>query len=130
MASLANRAAASLKLQRYASAAEDCTQVLNLQPNHFKAVFRRAQAYEALANGRASDLATFQDYVAKAMADVKKMLVLEPKCKGHKAWLQRLQVHIPRDNVAHPYTVLNLHPDNPSARFHALRNAAHTSLTL
>ena len=95
MASLANRAAARLKLERYGQAVEDCTQVLCLQSKHTKAVFRRAQAYEALANSHAADMATFQDYVGRAMEDVKTLVVLEPTCKDHKAWHQRLKVRTP-----------------------------------
>ena len=105
VASLANRAAARLKLERYGQAVEDCTQVLCLQSKHTKAVFRRAQAYEALANGHAADMATFQDYVGRAMEDVKTLVVLEPTCKDHKAWHQRLKGML--EGAADPAPVAN-----------------------
>lgn len=43
-----NRAAAYLKLEQYTEAIEDCTESLRLAPNDPKALFRRAQAYDAL----------------------------------------------------------------------------------
>ncbi|CRL02026.1 CLUMA_CG015103, isoform A [Clunio marinus] len=43
-----NRAAAYLKTEAYERAHDDCTKSLDLQPNDQKALFRRAQALEAL----------------------------------------------------------------------------------
>jgi tetratricopeptide (TPR) repeat protein len=45
---LCNRAACYRNLYNSKKVVEDCTASLNLKPNNFKALFRRAQAYESL----------------------------------------------------------------------------------
>ncbi|KAK9803396.1 hypothetical protein WJX72_005574 [[Myrmecia] bisecta] len=54
----ANRAAAQLKLQRWAGVMEDCTEALKLDPGMYKALARRCEAFIALAalNAALADL--------------------------------------------------------------------------
>ena len=55
----ANRAMCNQQRWKYAEVAEDCTQAIELNPLHIKALVRRAQAYEALEKYKAS-LADFE----------------------------------------------------------------------
>lgn len=46
----ANRALCSIKLQRYEEAIKDCSVVLNIEPFHLKALYRRSLAYEYIGD--------------------------------------------------------------------------------
>ncbi|KAK9803402.1 hypothetical protein WJX72_006518 [[Myrmecia] bisecta] len=50
----ANRAAAQLKMQRWAGVVEDCTEALKLDPGMYKALARRCEAFIALADPNAA----------------------------------------------------------------------------
>lgn len=66
---LKNRAACYLKLERYSSALDDCTQALQICANDIKSLYRRALAYEASGN------------LTAAFKDVKYLLSIEPQNK-------------------------------------------------
>jgi len=91
VACLANRAAAFLKVDRFAEAIEDCSRTLELQPSHAKAVFRRAQAYEASANTPDIKEEAFREFVAKAADDMQRLTVLEPTNRDAKKAVTRLR---------------------------------------
>ncbi|XP_054258216.1 tetratricopeptide repeat protein 1 [Macrosteles quadrilineatus] len=61
-----NRAASKMKLELNESAIEDCTKALELNERYLKAIFRRAQLYEAT------------DKLDEALADYKKILEIDP----------------------------------------------------
>ena len=73
-----NRAAVQLKLEDYDAAVFDCNLSLDLAPNDPKALFRRCQAYEALAK------------IDLAYADAKLVHNLDPKNKAIEPVLVRL----------------------------------------
>ena len=73
-----NRAACSLKKERFDDAVDDCNKSLEYVPNDPKALFRRCQAYEAL------------DKVDSAYADAKMCHSLDPKNKSLEPILNRL----------------------------------------
>eukprot|EP00668_Euglena_longa_P003412 GGOE01003992.1.p1 GENE.GGOE01003992.1~~GGOE01003992.1.p1 ORF type:complete len:326 (+),score=63.89 GGOE01003992.1:70-978(+) len=91
VACLSNRAAVHLKMERQLEAITDCSRVIGLQPSHAKAVFRRAQAYETLANKSDASEAKFHELVSKAVDDTQRLVVLEPTNKEAKKALQRLR---------------------------------------
>jgi len=61
-----NRAAAKMKLELNESAIEDCTKALELNERYLKALYRRAQLYEAT------------DKLDEALVDYKKILEIDP----------------------------------------------------
>ncbi|XP_068210015.1 protein unc-45 homolog B [Palaemon carinicauda] len=73
-----NRAAVYLKTEDYASVVKDCTECLEISPKDPKALFRRAQAYEAL------------DKKEKAYTDARALQAVDPKNKEVQAMLARL----------------------------------------
>ncbi|XP_076036321.1 unc-45 myosin chaperone [Oratosquilla oratoria] len=73
-----NRAAVYLKTESYNDVVKDCSQVLDETPNDPKALFRRAQAYEAL------------EQQEKAYQDARAVQNLDPKNKEVQAMLARL----------------------------------------
>ncbi|XP_023167483.2 protein unc-45 homolog B [Drosophila hydei] len=82
-----NRAAAYLKLEKYTEAIEDCTESLRLAPNDPKALFRRAQAYEALNKSE------------EAYKDATALFKADPGNKSVQPMLQRLHL-IVQENMA------------------------------
>jgi len=75
---LKNRAATHLKLEQYEDAVRDCTSALEICPNDPKALFRRAQGYEAM------------DKIDSAYSDAKEVHNLDPKNKAIEPILVRL----------------------------------------
>jgi len=75
----ANRAACYAKSGRHRWVAEDCTAALELQPDHVKALMRRAQAKETMEEPDA------------ALADMKRVVELDPTVKAAAAAVPRLQ---------------------------------------
>ncbi|KAK7085106.1 Protein unc-45 A [Halocaridina rubra] len=73
-----NRAAVYLKIEEHEKAVKDCAECLELTPKDPKALFRRAQAYEAL------------DKKEKAYADARALQAIDPKNKEVQAMLARL----------------------------------------
>jgi len=73
-----NMAAVHIKLQKYERAIEECTQVLTLDKNHAKALFRRGQAHLAL-----------NDYY-KAKEDLEAADKLTPNNKPIKKELEKI----------------------------------------
>ncbi|ALC47205.1 unc-45 [Drosophila busckii] len=82
-----NRAAAYLKLEQYSEAVEDCIESLRLAPNDPKALFRRAQAYEALSKPE------------EAYKDATALFKADPSNKSVQPMLQRLHL-IVQENAA------------------------------
>ncbi|EDV91152.1 protein unc-45 homolog B [Drosophila grimshawi] len=82
-----NRAAAYLKLDKYTEAVDDCTESLRFAPNDPKALFRRAQAYEALAKPE------------EAYKDATALFKADPGNKSVQPMLQRLHL-IVQENAA------------------------------
>ncbi|TDG45878.1 hypothetical protein AWZ03_007733 [Drosophila navojoa] len=82
-----NRAAAYLKLEKYTEAVDDCTESLRLAPNDPKALFRRAQAYEALNKPE------------EAYKDATALFKADPGNKSVQPMLQRLHL-IVQENAA------------------------------
>ena len=66
---LGNRALAQLKLKKHEACVDDCTAALTLDPGYGKALYRRAQAREAL------------DKLSDAFTDLRMLLNLEPSNK-------------------------------------------------
>lgn len=62
---LANRAACYRQLYRPEECIADCTQALEIDPKHVKALIRRAQAYESMEKYKKA----LDDFVAAAQAD-------------------------------------------------------------
>jgi len=75
---LNNRGACYLKMDSFKPCIEDCTAVLELNPNDIKATLRRAQAYEAL------------EQLDKAYADYKAVLSLDPSTLAASQGTQRV----------------------------------------
>jgi len=75
----ANRAACYGKTGRHRFVAEDCTEALKLQPDHVKALMRRAQAKEAM------------DEPGQALEDMKKVVEIDPSVKAAASAIPRLQ---------------------------------------
>lgn len=75
---LKNRAAVHLKCEDYEQTVKDCTQCLEFTPKDPKALFRRAQAYEALEQHE------------KAYADIRAVQTLDPKNKEVQQMLARV----------------------------------------
>ena len=75
----ANRAAAYAKLDEHKEVIHDCSDALRIQPDYQKALLRRAQALEA------------QEHYTEAIADMKKLLELDPELKVAKAAVPRLE---------------------------------------
>ncbi|XP_042221331.1 protein unc-45 homolog B-like [Homarus americanus] len=73
-----NRAAVYLKIEDYENVVKDCTQCLEISPKDPKALFRRAQAYEAL------------EQAEKAYADARTLQVVDPKNKEVQEMLSRV----------------------------------------
>ena len=65
-----NKALCQLKLNQHAEAAETCSRVLRQDPAAVKALFRRAQAYEAL------------NKLQLALTDLREALRIDPKEKA------------------------------------------------
>ncbi|EDW59784.1 protein unc-45 homolog B [Drosophila virilis] len=82
-----NRAAAYLKLEKYTEAVDDCNESLRLGPNDPKALFRRAQAYEALNKPE------------EAYKDATALFKADPGNKSVQPMLQRLHL-IVQENAA------------------------------
>ncbi|KAL7728996.1 hypothetical protein ACLKA6_019831 [Drosophila palustris] len=82
-----NRAAAYLKLEQYQNALDDCTESLRLAPNDPKALFRRAQAYEALSKPE------------EAYRDATALFKADPGNKSVQPMLKRLHL-IVQENAA------------------------------
>eukprot|EP00962_Isochrysis_galbana_P018006 scaffold5182_cov111-Isochrysis_galbana.AAC.1 len=78
----ANRALAHLKRSEYAPAVSDCDAALAVQPRYVKALFRRAQAREGLAD------------LAAAFRDVQTLLQIDPTNREARALAQRLRLAI------------------------------------
>ena len=75
-----NRAAAHLKLASYQAALDDCTESLRLTPKDPKALFRRAQALEAL------------EKFEEAYRDATELFKEDPANKSVQPMLQRLHL--------------------------------------
>lgn len=73
-----NRAAVHLKCEEFEQTVKDCTECLELTPKDPKALFRRAQAYEAL------------EQTEKAYADARAVQGIDPKNKEVQQMLTRL----------------------------------------
>ena len=71
---LGNRSLAHLKLKNFTACVEDCTAALQLDARYGKALYRRAQAREAL------------DELSLAFTDIRELLRMEPanKVRGGK----------------------------------------------
>ncbi|KAH8398128.1 hypothetical protein KR215_006157 [Drosophila sulfurigaster] len=82
-----NRAAAYLKLDEFSNAVDDCTESLRLAPNDPKALFRRAQAFEALSKPE------------EAYKDATALFKADPGNKSVQPMLQRLHL-IVQENAA------------------------------
>jgi hypothetical protein len=76
----ANRALAHLKRSEYALAVSDCDAALAVQPRYVKALFRRAQAREGLAD------------LTAAFRDVQTLLQIDPANRESQALAKRLRV--------------------------------------
>ena len=85
---LANRALVHLKLGKPALGKEDCTAALHLNPRYGKALYRRAQAHEALKA------------IGDAFQDVRELLRLEPGNKEAQAFAGKLKRSIEERAVA------------------------------
>ncbi|KAM0933579.1 putative tetratricopeptide-like helical domain superfamily [Dioscorea sansibarensis] len=75
----ANRAICFLKLQKYDDTIKECTEALELNPSYVKALLRRAEAHEKL------------DHLEEAIADMKKIMELEPSNDQARRTIQRLE---------------------------------------
>lgn len=73
-----NRAAVHLKVDDFENVVKDCTKCLELSPKDPKALFRRAQAYEA------------QEQFEKAYADARAVQAVDPKNKEIQEMLSKL----------------------------------------
>ncbi|KAK8725785.1 hypothetical protein OTU49_010481 [Cherax quadricarinatus] len=73
-----NRAAVHLKIEDFENTVKDCTDCLEISPKDPKALFRRAQAYEA------------QEHFEKAYADARALQMIDPKNKDVQEMLSRL----------------------------------------
>eukprot|EP00960_Hanusia_phi_P039828 754070-Hanusia_phi.AAC.2 len=79
--SFANRAQAYISINDYEKAVEDCNSCLEIDPRYVKAYLRRSTALLRMAAPKKDS----------AIADLKKVLLLEPNNKQAKEDLQRLQ---------------------------------------
>ncbi|KAK3857144.1 hypothetical protein Pcinc_036588 [Petrolisthes cinctipes] len=77
-----NRAAVHLKMEDYDKTIKDCTDCLDLTPKDPKALFRRAQAYEAL------------NQQEKAYTDARTLQVVDPKNSEVQHMLTRLHKRV------------------------------------
>ncbi|XP_039144167.1 tetratricopeptide repeat protein 1 [Dioscorea cayenensis subsp. rotundata] len=75
----ANRAICFLKLQKYDDTIKECTKALELNPSYVKALLRRAEAHEKL------------DHLEEAIADMKKIMELDPSNDQARRTIQRLE---------------------------------------
>lgn len=75
----ANRAICFLKLHKYDDTIKECTEALELNPSYVKALLRRAEAHEKL------------DHLEEAIADMKKIMELEPSNDQARRTIQRLE---------------------------------------
>lgn len=74
-----NRGACFLKLGKYDDSIKECTKALELNPTYTKALVRRAEAHEKL------------DHLEEAIADLKKVLEVEPTNDQVRRTLRRLE---------------------------------------
>lgn len=83
---LKNRAACFLKLEKFVSALDDCTQALQINPNDVKALYRRALAYEASGN------------LTRAFADLKCLLSVDPRNKEATELARKLTISMKKQH--------------------------------
>jgi hypothetical protein len=100
---LSNRAACNLKLGDFKSSIEDCSSALVINPLLVKSLFRRAQAYEGLAEyGKAvQDLSALLHYEpnnAPAVALMRKMKELVLKEQSNSSEVKSIFEMIRKDN--------------------------------
>ncbi|KAK7292997.1 hypothetical protein RJT34_15857 [Clitoria ternatea] len=75
----ANRAVCFLKLGKYEDTTKECTKALELNPAYVKALLRRGEAHEKL------------DHFEEAIADMKKILEIDPSNDQARKTIRRLE---------------------------------------
>ncbi|KAG9392607.1 Serine/threonine protein phosphatase 5 [Carpediemonas membranifera] len=90
---LTNRAAAAMKLELYGTVLQDCTRALDLNPQSYKAFYRRALAHTSLFHFKeaASD---FKSLVAIKPNDAKARKLYDQALKEHKKRLFEAAIRI------------------------------------
>jgi peptidylprolyl isomerase len=102
VALLTNLAACYLKVGDESRAADRCTEALNLQPENMKALFRRSQARFALGDWD------------RVMADVSRMLELEPQNKAVEQMRRSAEVEMKKGEKKSKAMFSKMFGDNES----------------